>query len=117
MLQDGASIFAILEKIGMASQQVYSPKNYADADYKQPFLFHKLGSRAVAELAHRTQGLPSIDATQCHIHALPLYASPKMPTTLEMSTNLDISYPPTMPSTCRVGFQLMADEIKIESHL
>jgi len=42
MLRDGASIFAILEKIGMASQQVYSPKNYADADYKQLFLFQAL---------------------------------------------------------------------------
>jgi hypothetical protein len=43
MLWDGTSIFAILEKIGMASWQVYSPKNYANADYKQLFLFHKLG--------------------------------------------------------------------------
>jgi hypothetical protein len=117
MLRDGASIFAILEKIGMASRQVYSPKNYADADYKQLFLFHKLGGRAVAELAHRTQGLPSIDATRRHIRTSPLHASPKMPTTSEMSANLDISYPPTTPSTCRVGFQLMADEIKIESRL
>lgn len=106
----------------MASRQVYSPKNYADADYKQLFLFHKLGGRAVAELAHRTQGLPSIDATRRHIRAQPLHASPKMPTTSEMSANLDISYPPssalpTMPSTRHVGFQLMADEIKIESRL
>jgi hypothetical protein len=122
MIQDGASIFAILEKIGMASRQVYSPKNYVDADYKQLFLFHKLGGRAVAELAHRTQGLPSIDATRRHIRTQPLHASPKMPTTSEMSANLDISYPPspalpTIPSTCRIGFQLMADEIKIESRL
>jgi hypothetical protein len=122
MLQDGASIFAILEKIGMASRQVYSPKNYADADYKQLFLFHKLGGQAVAELAHRTQGLPSIDATRRHIRTQPLHASPKMPTTSEMSANLDISYPPslafpTIPSICRIGFQLMADEIKIKSRL
>jgi hypothetical protein len=45
-----------------------------------------------------------------------------MPTKSEMSGNLDISYPPssallTIPSTCCVGFQLMADKIKIESHL
>jgi hypothetical protein len=95
MIQDGASIFANLEKIGMASWQVYSPKNNVDADYKQLFHFHKLGGRAVAELAHRTQGLPSIDATRRHIHTQPLHASPKMPTTLEMSANLDISYPPS----------------------
>jgi hypothetical protein len=119
MLRDGASIFAILEKIGMTSRQVYSPKNYADANYKQLFLFHKLGGRAVAELAHRTQGLPSIDATRRHIRAQPLHASPKMPTTSKMSANLDISYPPssalpTMPSTRHVGFQLMADEIKLK---
>jgi hypothetical protein len=106
----------------MASWQVYSPKNYADANYKQLFLFHKLGGRAVAELAHRTQGLPSIDATRHHICAQPLHASPKMPTASEMSANLDISYPPssalpTTHCTCCIGFQLMADEIKIESRL
>jgi hypothetical protein len=45
-----------------------------------------------------------------------------MPTTAEMSENLDISYPPpsalpTMPSVRCIGFQLMADEVKIESRL
>lgn len=120
MIKDGASIFTILSKISMASNQLYSPKGYVDAEYKQLFLFHKLGGRAVAELAHRTHGLPSIDATRRYMRAVPLLPSSKMPTKDEMLANLDISYPPrTATSKPRPiqGFQLMADEIKIESRL
>jgi hypothetical protein len=119
-IKNGASIFTILDKIGMACDQVYHPKNYSDAEYKQLFLFHKLGGVAVAELAHRTRGLPSIDATRRYIRSQPLHPSPKMPTHAEMSSNLDISYSSSaLPSskTCCVGFQLMADEIKIESRM
>lgn len=123
MIKDGAAIFAILDKNFMASNQLYHPKNYADSDYKQLFLFHKLGGRAVAELAHRTRGLPSIDSTRRYIRAQPLFPSPKMPTVDEMSTNLDISYLPKdlaesdTPSRPVTGFQLMTNEIKIESRL
>jgi len=127
MLANGASIFAILEKIDMACSQVYSPKNYSEVDYERLFLFHKLGGVAVAELAHRTLGLPSIETTRHHVRVQPLHPSPKMPTSSEMALNLAICFPPKSPSgtahipsdaTVRhAGFQLMADEIKIESRL
>jgi hypothetical protein len=119
-LKNGRSIFTILDKISKACTQVYHPKNYSDADYQQLFLFHKLGGVTVAELAHRTRGLPSIDATQRYIKPQRLTPSPKMPTLIEMSSNLEISYPSSSmpsPATRKVGFQLMADEIKIESRM
>jgi hypothetical protein len=129
MLEDGANIFGILQKISLAQCQLYNPKNYSDAEYKQQFLFHKLGGRAVAELAYQTQGMPSIDATRRYIRTQPLHPSPKMPTHSEMSANLDITYTSKMSQETsaskegfarrhkNVGFQLMADEIKIESRL
>ncbi|KZP10387.1 hypothetical protein FIBSPDRAFT_700742, partial [Athelia psychrophila] len=122
MINNGASIFAIVNKIAMANDQLYSAKGYTDADYKQQFLFHKLGGRAVAELAHRTHGLPSMEATRRYMRTLPLLPSTKMPTIEEMSLNLDVSYPPNSASEdetprLTVGFQLMVDEIKIESRL
>ncbi|KZP32677.1 hypothetical protein FIBSPDRAFT_722568, partial [Athelia psychrophila] len=124
MLRDGASIFTILDKVDLACRQVYSPKNYAEVDYQRLYLFHKLGGRAVAELAHRTLGLPSIETTRQHIRTQPLLVSSKMPTAAEMRHNLEINFPPQSEDAALstadkpvVGFQLMADEIKIESRL
>lgn len=127
MLANGSGIFAILDKIDLACRQVYNPKSYTEIDYQRLFLFHKLGGVAVAELAHRTLGLPSIEATRLHVRTQPLAISTKYPTPSEMISNLAISYPtrhqdhmqlPHPPdSTVIVGFQLMADEIKIESRL
>jgi hypothetical protein len=125
--RNGSSIYAIMEKIDMATRQAYHPKGYSEKDFKRLFLFHKLGGAVVAELAHRTLGLPSIDATRRHIGVQPLHVSPKMPTLREMKLNLDISFPPsdsnisTTPTHIRKsngpGYQLMADEIKIEERL
>ena len=101
-LKNGGSIFAVLDKISKACTQVYHPKNYSDADYQQLFLFHKLGGVAVAELAHRTRGLPSIDATRRYIKPQRLTPSPKMPTMIEMTSNLDISYPSSSTSSLAI---------------
>ncbi|KAF7968709.1 hypothetical protein HWV62_29672 [Athelia sp. TMB] len=126
MLANGSGIFAILEKIDLACRQVYNPKSYTEIDYQRLFLFHKLGGVAVAELAHRTLGLPSIEATRLHIRTQPLILSTKYPTSMEMASNLAISFPAShqdhtppadSPGSGLIGFQLMADEIKIESRL
>jgi hypothetical protein len=64
---NGSSIYSIMEKINLASRQAYHPKAYSEKEFQRLFLFHKLGGAIVAELAHRTCGLPSIDATRRHI--------------------------------------------------
>jgi hypothetical protein len=119
-LKNGGSIFTILDKISKACTQVYHPKNYSDADYQQLFLFHKLGGVTVAELAHCTRGLPSINATWRYIKPQQLTPFPKMPTLIEMSSNPEISYPSSSmpsPATRKVGCHSMADKIKIESRM
>jgi len=119
----GDSIYAILEKYDRAVRQVYRPMSYEEQDFQRVFLFHKLGGVAVAELAHRAFGLPSIGTTRRHIVTQPLVASPKMPTIAEMTQNLEHAFPKpevsAIPSTgrCRGGFQMMADEIKTETRM
>lgn len=119
----GDSIYAILEKYDQAVHQVYRPMSYEEQDFQRVFLFHKLGGVAVAELAHRTFGLPSIGTTRRHIVTQPLVASPKMPTIAEMTQNLEHAFPKPEVSAilstgrCRGGFQMMADEIKTETRM
>jgi len=67
--------------------------SYEEQDFQSVFLFHKLGGVAVAELAHRTFGLPSIGTTRRHIVTQPLVASPKIPTIAEMTQNLEYAFP------------------------
>jgi hypothetical protein len=122
-LRQGSSVSRILEKIDLAVRQVYHPKGYAETDFQRQFLFHKMGNRIVADLAHRTCGLPSMDTTQDHIRVQPILVSAKAPTLSEMKENLKISFPPlaSTPVTALEnrgpGFQLSVDEIKVEKRL
>jgi hypothetical protein len=123
----GSSIRRILELIDLAVQQVYKPKGYSETDFQRQFLFLKLGGRPAADLAHRTCGLPSSDATREHIQTKALVVSAKMPTLGEMTENLNTSF--QMGKSAGVvassqahrprgpGYQEMADELKVESRL
>jgi hypothetical protein len=122
MLTNGASIFAILEKIDMVCHQVYSPKGYSEVNYQKLFLFHKLEGIAVAELAHHILGLQLKPLSTMFVFSLsshyqkfqhhlkwPTISFPPRPSPLSSTNSL-------IAATC-VGFQLMADEIKIESRI
>src|ERR1700691_5801012 len=122
MLTNGASIFAILEKIDMVCHQVYSPKGYSEVNYQKLFLFHKLGGIAVAELAHHILRLQLKPLSTMFVFSLsshyqkfqhhlkwPTISFPPRPSPLSSTTSL-------IAAAC-VGFQLMADEIKIESRI
>jgi hypothetical protein len=115
----GESIYTILDKCSRAVQNVYHPKSYQEREFQQLFLFHKLGGVAVAEIAHRAFGLPSIEATRRRINTKPLVASPKMPTITEMIQNLDHAFPQSSRTSVgwKGGFQLMADELKLETRM
>lgn len=60
-LQNGAGVFGLLDKTNKASQLVYSPKGYEEADYHRAFLMWKLGGHSAANIAYCTLGVPSID--------------------------------------------------------
>lgn len=120
----GSSINQILELIDLAVQQVYKPKGYSEIKFQHQYLFLKLGGQQVAELAHRTFGLPSCDAALEHIQTKPLIVSAKMPTLLEMTKNLKASFRMVEGSASNhvrrchgPGYQEMADELKVESQL
>lgn len=125
----GSSIYRILELIDLAVQQVYKLKGYSETDFQCQFLFLKLGGRQTAELAHRTCGLPSSDATREHIQTKPLIVSAKAPTLVEMTENLNTSFRMGKSAelgsnisnqarhSCGPGYQEMADELKVESRL
>jgi hypothetical protein len=125
----GSSIRRILELIDLAVQQVYKPKGYSETDFQRQFLFLKLGGRPAADLAHRTCGLPSSDATQEHIQTKSLIVSAKTPTLREMIENLNTSFrmgePAGVVASSQAhahrprgpGYQEMADELKVESRL
>jgi hypothetical protein len=114
----GESIYTILDKCNRAVRDLYHPKSYEERQFQQLFLLHKLGGVAVAEIAHRALGLPSIEATRRRINTQPLVASPKMPTDPEMMQNLEHAFPHDQaPATRKGGFQLMADELKLECRM
>lgn len=84
----------------------------------------------MAELAYRTSGLPSHDATLEHIQTKPLIISAKVPTLLEMTENLKVLFCMVeglgrsgvvafnhARQHCGPGYQEMANELKVESQL
>jgi hypothetical protein len=115
----GASVFSILEKLDLAAARQYSPKGYQQADFERAFLIYKLGGRSAANIAQRSMGLPSIDATKRHIATAPLQPSPGFPTQRELSLNLRQCYPleNVMPDQPIYGMSIQYDELKVQERL
>ncbi|KAJ7276899.1 hypothetical protein C8J57DRAFT_1584321 [Mycena rebaudengoi] len=117
----GDSIFAINDRVDRAAIGALKDQSYSHAEYQKLYLLLKLGGQAAADLAHRTMGLPSINATKRHIGSASLLASPKGPTMDEMIHNLEVAYPTTFPAppdgARGPGFQIMIDDIKVEGRM
>ena len=120
----GASVFTMLEKIDQAARRVYSPRGYQITDFQRAYLIYKLGGRAAANIAHKSLGIPSIDATKHHIMTAPLQSSSGFPTTTELKSNLSICYPPCFSSDSTSGeaqkiqgMIIAVDELKVQERL
>jgi hypothetical protein len=120
----GASVFTMLEKIDQAARRVYSPCGYQITDFQRAYLIYKLGGWAAANIAHKTLGIPSIDATKRHIMTSPLQSSSGFPTTIELKSNLSICYPPRLSSDPTSGeaqkiqgMIIAVDELKVQERL
>jgi hypothetical protein len=119
----GASVFTMLGKIDQAARRVYSPRCYQITDFQRSYLIYKLGGRAAANIAHRSLGIPSIDATKRHIATAPLRSSSGFPTAPEFQSNLSICYPPCTEESGSVdsqriqGMTMAVDELKIQERL
>ena len=117
-LRNGAGIFGLLDKTNQASQLVYSPKGYEEADYQRAFLMWKLGGRSAANIAYRTLGVPSIDTARRHISTTPLVTSAGIPTTDEINANLAICFEHQEVHRGRIiGMTMPIDEIKLQERL
>ena len=134
MLKHARSIHSILEQVQKAADGVYSARSYGEDDFEQQFLFLSLGGRAVAELAHKTQGKPSVAWTRrWKQHQIHLVCSAGFPTPSTIAHNLDsapqflpsfVSPPPiSIPgSNSQIlapihGLQLVIDEISTEQRI
>jgi hypothetical protein len=118
--REGASISLILERINDAINDIYHPRSYTDQDFQRQYLFLTLGGHAVAHLAQKTLGLPSITTTRRHMGSNSFITpSHFTPVVSEMTANLEVSHLPTTPllSEVVIGLQIGIDEIKTESRL
>ncbi|EDR03916.1 uncharacterized protein LACBIDRAFT_331070 [Laccaria bicolor S238N-H82] len=116
----GASVFSIIEKVDDAAKRKYSPCGYIQQDFEQAFLIYKLGGRSAANIAHRSLGIPSIDATKQHITSKPLQASPGFPTLAELMSNLEHCYPKAGTqdlTTPILPVSMLIDELKVQGRL
>jgi hypothetical protein len=117
-LKNGAGVFGLLNKTNKASQLVYSPKGYEEADYQRAFLMWKLGGRSAANIAYRTLGVPHIDTARRHISTTPLVTSAGMPTIDEINANLAIGFEHQECYGDRIiGMTMPIDEIKLQERL
>lgn len=120
----GASVFIMLKKIHQAAHRVYSPCGYQITDFQCAYLIYKLRGQAAANIAHKSLGIPSIDAKKHHIMTAPLQSSSGFPTTTELESNLSICYPPCLMSDPTSGeaqkiqgMIIAVDELKVQECL
>ncbi|TDL20018.1 hypothetical protein BD410DRAFT_899810 [Rickenella mellea] len=118
---NATGVFGLLQKVDQAARRVYMPLSYQERDFERLYLVWKLGGASAANVAHRTLGLPSIDATRRHVVVQPLRSSPGVPTVEELRKNLAICFPPsaTTPARSQViyGATMMMDEINLQERL
>ncbi|PBK88629.1 hypothetical protein ARMGADRAFT_1065534 [Armillaria gallica] len=128
-VKNGGSVFSMLEKIDKAARRVYRPRGYERMDFERTYLIWKLGGVCAADIAFRTMGIPSIDATRKSINIVPLYASPSDPTLAEIEHNLNASSSNSLSLFQRrqsiivdendalMGMTMPMDEIKLQERL
>ncbi|KAG6905050.1 hypothetical protein DXG01_005403, partial [Tephrocybe rancida] len=115
----GRSVYSMLEKLDRAARRAYRPRGYQRADFERSFLIYKLGGRAAVNIAQRSLGVPSIDATKRNIASVPLRSSHGVPAIDEMKDNLAVCYPalPEQSGMPRIGMSMQVDEIKVQERL
>ncbi len=81
----------MLEKIDKVVQRNYHPWGYERMEFKQAYLFWKLGGACAADIAYQAMGVPSTDVTRKSINITPLLALPSHPMLAEIEYNLNAS--------------------------
>jgi len=117
--KNGHSVFSMLEKVDRAALKLYRPRGYEEADFQRAFLIYKLGGRAAAAIAQRTLGIPCINSAKKRIVTASIHSSAGIPTTREILSNLEISYPQKAAGEEGIikGMTIQVDEMKIQERL
>lgn len=115
-----AGIKKMINQYIAAGLGLYKPKSYTEEDDMRGLLLWKLGGNRVAEIAHRSLGLPAITTLRNRSIMPPIVPSPAIPTTVEISKNLRAcfdSIKEVLASRKVVHQVLMLDEIATEKRL
>lgn len=117
------SIHAIVDRINYTLKHVHTTKSYDEQDYQRSFLFYQPGGFRLADIAHRSLGLPSVGRLRKHILSPPIQAFPTTPTYEQVKQNLLsalhflIQQPLEDRPTGRIGIVIMIDEIALAKRL
>lgn len=107
----------LLEQVKKAGSDVYKAKSFSDKDYALATLFYRIGGKAIASLAQRALGLPSLESIRRHSHVPTIRISTGYPTLDDVGFNIDSMYPTPIPPPAngiKTGYVLMVDEVKNE---
>ena len=108
-----------LELLDKAAQQVYRTRNYTEEDELRGLLLWRLGGGRVADIAHRSLGLPSVSTLRRRTLIPRLTPSSGPPTRDEVISNMMActSVIKDVLKTSHIVHQvLMFDELKVEEH-
>ncbi|EIN03549.1 hypothetical protein PUNSTDRAFT_77991, partial [Punctularia strigosozonata HHB-11173 SS5] len=114
----------LVENMEKAARELYKPKSYSEAEFKQSYVLYRIGGYRVAEFAHRTRGLPSVRQTQRKIDAPAIRVSAGFPTVEEVSENFGTFFKARQIDVAQnsltiktLGAILMFDELAILKRL
>lgn len=113
-------IRGIISLYHSAAVGVYQPKSYTEEDDMRGLLLWKLGGNRVAQIAHRSLGLPGITTLRNRSIMPPIIPSPGTPTIIEIQKNIEACFESISEILLgqKVVHQiLMLDEIATEKRL
>jgi hypothetical protein len=119
-LRQKRGIRAILRLHDDAARGVYQPKDYTEEDDLRGVLIWKMGGNRLADLAHRSLGLPSRITLRSRLAVPPITPSPGIPQVSEVAQNVEACFAgiTDVLATKKVVHQiLMFDELATEKRV
>ncbi|EIW78063.1 hypothetical protein CONPUDRAFT_61794, partial [Coniophora puteana RWD-64-598 SS2] len=123
-INNGMSVRKMTEQLDKATQGLYSPKSFSTAEKKLCLVILRLGGPRVLDIYHKATGAPATSTIRkCSVNP-PLRVSAGFPTIDEVCYNIRNSFADgslgltesSASSADEVyGYQLLVDEIKVES--
>jgi len=118
-LANNRGIRGLLDLYNRAAHDVYHTKSYDEDDMLCGLLLWRLGGARVADIAHKSLGLPALRTLRRHTVLPRLVASPGQPTLQEIKANTIACLEPIAEIMSNSEYQVfhqvvMFDELKVE---